>query len=262
VIDLHAINLTYTVSGLLVGTLVGLTGVGGGSLMTPILVLLFGINPATAVGTDLLYAAITKSGGMLVHGFNHNVDWRIVGRLAAGSVPTTVLSLLFLSHMIHNGAHPNGLITTVLGVALILTALALIARGWLLNKLSGRVSQLSARQTRWLTHLLGATLGVLVSISSVGAGAIGMVVLLLLYSKIPVARLIGTDIAHAVPLTLIAGLGHWYLGSIDFSLLFSLLIGSLPGIAIGSQLAARAPDRILRPLLATTLATVGLRLVA
>jgi len=259
---LHLITPEYTLSGLLVGALVGLTGVGGGSLMTPLLVLLFGINPAVAVGTDLLYAALTKSGGMLVHGFNRNIDWRIVRRMASGSVPTTLLSLLFLSHMTHNGAHPNGLITYVLGIALILTAMALFVRGWILKKLVHHVAQFSDKQTRWLTYLLGTLLGVLVSLSSVGAGAIGMLVLLVLYNKTPIARLVGSDIAHAVPLTLIAGLGHWYMGSVNFSLLFSLLIGSLPGIAIGSFLAARAPDRVLRPILATTLATIGLRLVA
>jgi uncharacterized membrane protein YfcA len=256
----HGINYLYSLSGFLVGALVGLTGVGGGSLMTPLLVLLFGFAPASAVGTDLLYAAITKTGGTLVHGFNKTVDWQIVRRLACGSVPATLVTLAGLKYFGPTQHFASSVITTVLGVALLLTALALLSRKWLLEHIARFTETMSERQTGWTTTVLGLFLGFLVTLSSVGAGAIGATVLILLYPKQPVARIVGSDIAHGVPLTLIAGLGHWYLGSINFSLLISLLIGSLPGIALGSQLAAYVPDRLLRTVLACTLAVVGARL--
>ncbi len=258
---LSTINPLYSLSGFFVGTLVGFTGVGGGSLMTPILVLMFGIAPSTAVGTDLLYAAITKSNGTLVHAMNRTVDWRITRRLAYGSVPAAVVTLLFLSWLGKFGSHAaNGLITSALGFALILTAIAILFRRWILDHIARHTDQMSDARLRWLTITLGGFLGVLVSISSVGAGAIGMTVLLALYSHTPTARLVGSDIAHAVPLTLIAGFGHWLMGGVDWALLISLLIGSLPGIAIGSHLAARVPDHYLRPALASMMALVGLKL--
>lgn len=258
--DWHGINYLYSLSGFLVGMLVGFTGVGGGSLMTPLLVLLFGFTPAAAVGTDLLYAAITKTSGTLVHGFNKTIDWRIVRRLAAGSIPATLLTLATLKYFGVSDHLASNVITTVLGFALILTAITLVFRKWLLEHLARFTENLTDEQIKWTTVVLGLFLGVLVTLSSVGAGAIGATVLILLYPKLPAARIVGSDIAHAVPLTLIAGLGHWYLGSINFGLLVSLLIGSLPGIAIGSQLAAYVPDRFLRNILAGTLAIVGLRL--
>jgi uncharacterized membrane protein YfcA len=256
------INPLYSASGFFVGVLVGLTGVGGGALMTPLLVLLFGIHPTTAVGTDLLFASITKTGGTLVHGLSNTVDWKITRRLAFGSVPATALTLLLLAYFSHGtdeGA--SRVITTVLGFALILTAVALVFRKRILEFFAARVGELDEQRTRSLTIVLGALLGILVSLSSVGAGAIGVTVLLILYPRLAVARIVGSDIAHAVPLTLIAGIGHWFLGSIDWSLLGSLLVGSLPGIAIGSYITARIPDRVLRPILASTLAVVGGRLV-
>ena len=256
------INPLYSASGFFVGVLVGLTGVGGGALMTPLLVLLFGIHPTTAVGTDLLFASITKTGGTLVHGLSNTVDWKITRRLASGSVPATALTLLLLAYFKHGSAEgASGLITTVLGVALIATAVALVFRKWILDFFANRVGEFSESRARFLTVVLGVVLGVLVSLSSVGAGAIGVTVLLILYPRLPVARIVGSDIAHAVPLTLIAGIGHWFLGSIDWSLLGSLLVGSLPGIAIGSYITARIPDHVLRPILASTLALVGGRLV-
>jgi len=257
---LHSINPLYSLSGLAIGALVGFTGVGGGSLMTPVLVLLFGIHPATAVGTDLLYAGLTKISGTAVHGLNGAVDWRITRRLAAGSAPAAALTLIGLAHLGHDSGAASGVITTTLGFALIVTAVTLIFRAWLLAKVAGSLETLDDGQIRLLTVLLGAVLGVLVSISSVGAGAIGVTVLLMLYPKLPTVRIVGSDIAHAVPLTLIAGAGHWFIGTIDWPLLFSLLIGSIPGIAIGSQLASRVPERVLRPILAGTLAIVGARL--
>ncbi len=257
---LHTLNPLYSLSGLLVGALVGFTGVGGGSLMTPMLVLLFGIHPATAVGTDLLYAGLTKISGSVVHNLNGAVDWRITGRLAAGSAPAAALTLLLLAHFGRDSQAIGQVITTVLGFALMLTAVVLAFRGWLLRKLAGRLDRLGEGAVAALTVALGATLGVLVSISSVGAGAIGVTALLSLYPKLPTVRLVGSDIAHAVPLTLIAGAGHWWLGSVDWALLVSLLIGSIPGIAVGSALASRVPDAVLRPALAGTLALVGGRL--
>jgi uncharacterized protein len=257
---LHSLNPLYSLSGLAVGALVGFTGVGGGSLMTPLLVLVFGIHPATAVGTDLLYAGLTKISGSVVHGFNKTIDWRITRRLAAGSAPAAALTLLGLGYFGHDTKGAGAVITTTLGFALLATSVTLVFRAWLLAKTSDTLARLDDSRIRLITIALGALLGVLVSISSVGAGAIGVTALLALYPKLPTVRIVGSDIAHAVPLTLIAGAGHWVLGSIDWSLLASLLIGSVPGIAIGSQLASKAPEQVLRPVLAGALALVGARL--
>lgn len=257
----HFFHPLYSLSGLVVGMLVGFTGVGGGSLMTPLLVLLFGIHPATAVGTDLLYAGVTKITGSAVHGFNGAIDWRVVRRLASGSVPAAALTLLALAHVGFDTRGTSVAISTTLGFALILTAVAIIFRKRLLQGSAEFFDRRTDREIALMTRVLGAVLGVLVSISSVGAGAIGVTVLLMLYPKMPTVRIVGSDIAHAVPLTLVAGAGHWWLGSVDWSLLASLLVGSIPGIMIGSHFANRVPDRILRPLMAGTLALVGWRLV-
>lgn len=247
----------YVVAGLAVGILVGLTGVGGGSLMTPILVLLFGIHPATAVGTDLLYAAVTKTGGTVVHGINHTVDWRIVARLAAGSMPSTALTLLALEYFSPH-SHSSPLISVVLGIALILTAISLLMRRQVLELASRRIaSQTPGNHTVALTIATGAALGVLVSLSSVGAGALGITALIFLYPNLPTAKIVGSDIAHAVPLTLIAGGGHWLMGTVDFGMLGWLVLGSLPGIVVGSHLSSRVPDAVLRVVLAITLLVVG-----
>ncbi|ARJ66797.1 hypothetical protein WV31_14515 [Magnetospirillum sp. ME-1] len=257
----HGYDPLYSVSGLAVGILVGLTGVGGGSLMTPLLILAFGFHPATAVGTDLLYAAVTKSGGTVMHGMRHNIDWRITGRLAAGSVPATIVTMATLYALDVTGKIAGSLISLALGVALLLTALIILFRRHLLHWVENRPSMRGERNAVGNTILLGAILGFLVSISSVGAGAIGVTFLLLLYPTLPTARIVGTDIAHAVPLALVAGLGHWMLGSVDWLLLGSLLLGSLPGIAIGSAMAVRIPDHVLRPVLAIALAAVGMKLL-
>ena len=255
------IDPLYSLSGLFVGFLVGLTGVGGGSLMTPILVLLFHIHPATAVGTDLLYAAATKSAGTLVHGLKGSVDWRITLRLATGSVPAATVTLILLHRYGMQTPRAAHLIQAVLGVALLITAVALIFRPQLTAFAMRHRHAPSEARTLFFTILTGAVLGVLVSMTSVGAGAIGVTVLLLLYPTLPTVRIVGSDVAHAVPLTLLAGAGHWLLGSIDFPMLLSLLCGSLPGIALGSMLSSRAPERLLRVLLAATLSVVGARLV-
>ncbi len=254
-------NLLYAASGFLVGTLVGLTGVGGGSLMTPMLVLLFGIHPAVAVGTDLLYAAVTKSVGTAVHGFNHNIDWRVVRRLAIGSAPATALTLLGLYRLGMSSGVSSHLMSVVLGVAVLITAALLLARNWITGLVARRIGDAGPRHAAGLTVATGALLGVLVSLSSVGAGALGVSALVLLYPRLPTARIVGSDIAHAVPLTLIAGSGHWLLHSVDVPLLMSLLSGSIPGIIIGSLIAVRVPDRVVRPILACVLLAAGGRLV-
>jgi len=258
---MHSVNLLYSVSGFGVGFLVGMTGVGGGSLMTPVLILLFGVHPATAVGTDLLYAAATKTGGSLVHGLGGTIDWRVVGRLATGSVPMTALTLLVLSNLDIKGHLADQLITVVLSTALFGTAAVLIFRKRIMAVYAQKVGELDPRRTAALTVAMGAILGVLVSISSVGAGAIGVTALILLYPRLPTVRIVGSDIAHAVPLTLVAGIGHWIIGSIDFLLLGSLLMGSLPGIFLGSYMSSRVPDVALRMTLAATLIVAGSKLV-
>jgi uncharacterized membrane protein YfcA len=258
---LPTVNAGFVVSGFLVGLLVGRTGMGGGSLMTPILVLLFGIHPATAVGTDLLYASVTKTAGTLVHGLNHTVNWRIVARLVAGSVPATIVTLIVIAQVSVTGPTSARIIALVLGLMLLLTALSLIFRRPFLAIVDPVIAGMSARTASRLTIFTGVVLGVLVTISSVGAGALGVTALLMLYPRVPMAIIVGSDIAHAVPLTLVAGLGHWYLGSVDWPLLTSLLCGSIPGIVFGSYLSAHIPDAILRPILAVTLILVGTRLV-
>jgi uncharacterized membrane protein YfcA len=255
-------NPLLPLSGFAVGLLVGLTGVGGGSLMTPLLVLLFGFKPATAVGTDLLYAAITKSGGSWVHHRHDNIDWRITGRLALGSVPAAGLTVLLLAQLGVQGHSAAGLISVVLGVALLLTALSLFFRQRLLDYVKRRPTSADfQKRVAALTTLVGAILGVLVTISSVGAGALGVTALTFLYPQLATRRIVGSDIAHAVPLTLVAGLGHWWLGTVDVVLLVSLLIGSLPGIALGAHFAAKVPERALRGLLASVLLLVGGKLI-
>ncbi|WP_428540743.1 sulfite exporter TauE/SafE family protein [Rhodopila sp.] len=256
-----AINPLYVVSGFVVGLLVGQTGVGGGSLMTPILVLMFGIHPATAVGTDLLYASATKSVGTLVHGLNHTVDWRMVARLASGSVPATVITLLAIAHFGIGGPTSGRVISLVLGIMLLLTALSLILRSHFLQLMGPTLDRISPRQAGRLTILTGIVLGALVTLSSVGAGALGVTALLMLYPRLPMKVIVGSDIAHAVPLTLIAGVGHWWLGSVDWTMLSSLLVGSIPGIILGSYLSGRIPETALRSVLAAVLCIVGGRLV-
>ena len=280
----------YIVSGLLVGILVGLTGVGGGSLMTPLLVFLFGFKPATAVGTDLLFAALTKTGGVWVHHTKHSsVDWRIVRWLSLGSLPFAVATLFALNHFAKIGKETTGMITLTLGIALLLTAGSILVRSLLIRRNQKNAVNLVAiaeveeetenelkkdeaideikrgRFDRWqipATVLTGAMLGVLVTLTSVGAGALGTVVLLFLYPKMLTVKIVGTDLAHAIPLTAVAGFGHWMLGNVDFLLLGSLLIGSLPGIWVGSHLSAKLPERFLRPILAVLLLIIGLKFIS
>jgi uncharacterized protein len=256
---MSAVSL-YIASGFGVGLLVGLTGVGGGSLMTPLLILLFGIHPSTAVGTDLLYAAATKTGGSIVHNMARSIHWPAVIRLASGSIPASVITLLVLWKLDLNSGNARSLVNVVLAFALILTATSLIFRQTILEVFRARIERLSEPTIARATVLVGIALGVLVSISSVGAGAVGVTALLLLYPKLPMARIVGSDIVHAVPLTLVAGIGHWAMGSIDWQLMGVLLTGSLPGIVIGSYFATRVPETALRLLLACTLLLVATKL--
>ncbi|MDB5677340.1 sulfite exporter TauE/SafE family protein [Sphingomonas bacterium] len=253
------IDPRYSLAGVLVGLVVGLTGVGGGSLMTPLLVLVFGVAPTTAVGTDLLYAAATKTVGTTVHGWRGTVDWRVVLRLAIGSVPATIVTLFALGAS--NKAHTGHTISVVLGAVLILSAITALFRPRIVAFLTPRVGPVGREHPMILTVLLGAVLGVMVSLTSVGAGALGMTALLILYPTLPVNKLVGSDIAHAVPLTLLAGTGHWLLGSVDGAMLVSLLCGSIPGIIVGSLISSRVSDRLLSPILATVLLLVGVKLL-
>jgi uncharacterized protein len=258
---LQAISPLFILSGFLVGLLVGLTGVGGGSLMTPLLVLVFGVEATTAVGTDLLYAAVTKSAGTMLHHRRGTIDWQVTRRLATGSVPAAILTLTVLYALgVRGGASPSA-ITIVLACALILTAICVVSHRWLRMLTTTGGLEPKPRRVAVLTIIAGLVLGVLVTLSSVGAGAIGMTALVLLHPRTPIAKLVGSDIAHAVPLTLIAGIGHWLLGSVSWRLLSSLLIGSLPGICIGSYFAARIPEKILRPMLAGMLVLLGIRML-
>ncbi|ALP54321.1 hypothetical protein Tel_14860 [Candidatus Tenderia electrophaga] len=253
----------YTIAGFLVGLLVGLTGVGGGSLMTPLLIFAFHVNPAIAVGTDLLFAAATKAGGIWSHSRKRQIDWHIVALMALGSLPTALLSLWLVKGLLDQNGHLDALITITLGVALILTAAAIVLRRQM-HRCAARVKRRFPRwhrQRPYATVAGGVLLGLLVPITSVGAGALGAAMLMFLYPSLPTKRIVGTDIAHAVPLTLLAGLGHLHLGTVDPGLLLVLLLGSLPGIYLGSHLSSVFPERIMRPLLATLLLLIGMKFV-
>ncbi len=267
-----SLNLAYSASGLIGGFLVGLTGVGGGSLMTPLLVLLFGISPSTAVGTDLLYAAITKASGVPVHARKKHIDWRATRLLAYGSLPTAGLTLIGLQQLHASKAFEN-LLKTSVGIALVVTAAAILwraTRSGILSFTGGTEPELPAAKAQEqadtdhpviATILLGATLGFLVTVSSIGAGAVGTVALVFLYPRFPITRIVGTDIAHAVPLTLVAGLGHLALGHVNVPLLLNLLIGSIPGIWLGSHASAGLSERWSRPLLAALLLTIAGKMI-
>ena len=247
-------------SGFGVGAIVGLTGVGGGSLMTPLLVTVFKLHPALAIGTDLWFAAITKTSGSVAHHRHGHVDYRIMGWLLAGSIPAAIATVLVM-HATHIDKGWASTLTFSLGVALLLTAVTVAYKQvW---------QAVGLRLERWLpesrkpllTLLCGLVLGVLVSLSSIGAGAIGATLIMLLYPRLGSHRIVGTDIAHAVPLTLVAGIGHATLGHVDWSLLGALLFGSIPGIWLGARLTRRMPERLVRTLLCVSLVTAGLKVI-
>jgi uncharacterized membrane protein YfcA len=252
------------VAGLIVGFIVGTTGVGGGSLMTPIL-LWFGIPPAKAVGTDLLYAAITKSGGVFVHNKKKNINWPITGWLTLGSVPAALLTLWILHNLKTDVEVVNKTIKISLGWALLFTSVAIIFKNKLLvfsQKHSGDKFHTESKTQNLLTVGIGVLLGATVTLTSIGAGALGTVTLFFLYPLLPTPKLVGTEIAHAVPLTLVAGLGHATMGNLDLNILWHLLLGSLPGIYLGSLLSGKLPDIILRNAIAIMLFYVGFKLIA
>lgn len=256
-------------AGLFVGIMVGMTGVGGGSLMTPILIFGFAVQPIVAVGTDLLFAAITKAGGVWAYMKHGVINWQVVLRLAYGSVPATILTLFVLQQTGASEHDNSGLITTALGIALILTSSALLLKGFIASQLRAREGHPFVTALYYLreenkhkvraTVLVGAFLGVMVTMSSVGAGALGAVTLLFLYPRLKGTEVVATDIAHAVPLTAIAGIGHSTVGTVDWSLLSYLVMGSLPGIYIGSHLGVKIPEQVMRPLLAILLLGVGVK---
>ncbi len=254
-------DLLAVLSGFAVGAIVGMTGVGGGSLMTPLLMSVFKLHPAVAIGTDLWFAAITKAGGSWAHHRHGHVDYRITGLLLAGSVPAT-LATVALMHFTGIAKGWASALTVALGVALLLTALSVACRRvW---ERVGRhlEARLPARRRVGLTVASGALLGVLVSLSSIGAGAIGATLLLLLYPRLPAHRIVGTDIAHAVPLTLLAGIGHASLGHVEWGLLAALLVGSLPGIWLGARLTRAMPERVVRGVLCVSLLGAGINVLA
>ena len=250
----------YIFAGFVVGWLVGLTGVGGGSLMTPILMMLFSIKPAVAVGTDLLYASVTKTAGIFAHGKLGNIDWKIVTRLGIGSVPASIATILLLKNIDIDSTSAISTIKYWLGIALIVTSIAVILRNKLTQWLAG-ASLVPERYVDIATVLLGIVLGVLVTMTSVGAGALGVTALIALYQNKKITTIVGSDIAHAVPLTLVAGLGHATLGTINYELLGILLIGSIPGIYIGSHMSSKVSEHWIRLALAAILIYVGIKLV-
>ena len=251
-------GLGFSLAGLFVGAAVGATGVGGGSLMTPILIVFYGISPAMAVGTDLLYASLSKAFGVTLHGKNGSVDWAIVAWLSAGSVPATLVTLYLLDGVGHT-AGLDRLIKLTLSGAIIVTALFTLFQGIINSRLRlDRVSrELKPNLQRGLTLAAGLLIGCVVTISSVGAGAIGMMLLLLLYPKHAPIRIVGSDLAHAVLITAIAGIGHARLGSVDYSMLLWLLVGALPGIWIGSRVGFRLDPKTLKRAIAGILIVVG-----
>ncbi len=259
-------ELIHIAAGALVGLIIGLTGVGGGSLMTPILVLGFAIPPAIAVGTDLLYAALTKCSGVYFHHKNHSVDWKIVLLLGSGSIPCSIITISILEHLKETGFNYDDIIILTLGVMLILTSIIILIKSQLIsfihsNHADSFVVNLVRNYRPQITVLCGCLLGCVVTLSSVGAGAIGSAILFLLYPRKSSISIVGTDIAHAVPLTAIAGLGHLHFGSIDFNLLFGLLAGGIPAIYLGSLIGKKLPDKVLRPLIALLLLAMGIKLI-
>ena len=250
--------LLYISAGAGVGFAVGLTGIGGGSLMTPLL-LLFGFPAHIAIGTDLMYAALTKAGGVAMHHRQNSVDWKLVRTLCAGSIPSTILTIFVLKYLFAGSDHYSPILTTCLGFMLTLTAIVILFSNKLKDLQQRRSMEFSQQQTFWLTLFMGSALGVLVTLSSVGAGALGTAILLLLYPTLAAVRVVGTDLAHAVPLTLAAGIGHIWLGNVDFTLLGALMIGSLPAIYVGTRVGRHLPEGVMKLLLAGILLVLGVR---
>lgn len=258
-------DLGFVLAGALVGMCVGLTGVGGGSLMTPLLTMM-GVPLHTAIGTDLLYAAITKSSGAVVHFQKKNIEWSVVGWLALGSIPASLLTAWALSAWFGDANNYKGIMTVALGLMLMVTACSLIFKNRLqkfhdTNPVGNHFRQWVTANHTQATLWMGVALGVLVTLSSVGAGAFGVVILLSLYPALSTIKIIGTDVTHAVLLTLVAGLAHARMGNVDYQLLSLLLIGSIPAIIAGTLLSSHMPEKVIRPLLGMTLMALSIKFV-
>ncbi|ENU47761.1 sulfite exporter TauE/SafE family protein [Acinetobacter nosocomialis] len=256
----------FILAGMLVGFCVGITGVGGGSLMTPILIGLFRIEPHIAIGTDLLYAAISKFCGSMVHAKKLNIVWPIVLWLAVGSIPASFGTAWVLEHYLSQSTHYKAVLTMVLGFMLTLTGVSIIFRTRIekfFNKFRNKENiqteneQLAVQNKRTYIVIMGIILGVFVTLSSVGAGAFGIMALVIMFPNLPMIRIIGSDVVHAVLLTLVAGLGHMSAGNVDFMLLMWLLVGSIPAIIIGTLISSRMPERLIRKILGITLFALG-----
>lgn len=256
-------DILYVIAGFFVGLAVGLTGIGGGALMTPILVLGFKVPVTVAVATDLAYAALTKSAAVTIYARRRAVRWEIVRWLLTGSLPGSLLTLVFLDYLRMTDGMDR-MLKGALGIALTLSAVVLLSKRQLRQIAQGeRFPRLRGHLRRWrrsITTLIGFLLGVLVTLSSVGAGTLGTAVLIVLYPGLAVPSLVGTELAHAVVLAAVAGLGYWTLGSVDYTLLFALLCGSLPGVWLGGHLGFRLPERIVRPVIAGFLVFLAYRL--
>jgi uncharacterized protein len=258
----------YIVGGAVVGAVVGATGVGGGSLMTPLLTLVFGVPAQVAVGTDLLFASVTKLSGAITHWRRGNVQWSITGWLTLGSVPAALGTIAALRAWHPDAAQFGAFVRPALAGALLLTAAGLLARSQI-QAFGRRFTRVqldpqphSSSPARPLpTVAVGLVIGVMVTLTSVGAGVIGVVALLFLYPTLTAKRLVAVDIAHAIPLTGVAGLGHVALGTVNWPVLGALLVGSVPAISLGALLADRLPEKVLRVLLAAMLTLIGTRLV-
>jgi uncharacterized membrane protein YfcA len=255
----------YSLAGAFVGFLVGLTGVGGGSVMAPILILLFGFSPAVAIGTDLWFAAITKGAGGIIHHRLGSPDWKIVARLTIGSLPAAVLTLLWLANY-HSGRLESDLLMKLLGAALLVTALLILAKRRIVRPLRQLRDRLGPRKNdhQFIATVAGAmAVGCLVTLTSVGAGALVAVMLALIYPlRMNAKSIVGTDIVHAIPLTLVAALGHSWLGNVDAWLLASLLLGSIPGIVVGSLVSGKISDNLVRLALSGMLLISALKMLA
>ncbi|SEG23551.1 sulfite exporter TauE/SafE family protein [Marinobacterium lutimaris] len=257
-------EFAYIFAGLFVGFVVGLTGIGGGALMTPILIVLFGIPPFVAVSTDLLYAAVTKCGGVVSYARNKLVQWKIVGFLLLGSIPGSLFTLNYLEGL-EGLEQVEHLMNMTLGVSLVLTSVAVFMRARI-RDLAGslRDNPFTSSVRRWrpaITVITGFALGAMVTLSSVGAGALGTALLIVLYPRMTMPAIVGTDLVHAVVLTSVAGAGHYQMGGVDLELLLYLLAGSLPGVFVGSHFGVRLSPRLMQPIMGSLLMVIGLRFV-
>lgn len=260
--------IEYILAGMLVGFCVGVTGVGGGSLMTPILITLFKIEPHIAIGTDLIYASISKFCGSLVHAKKMNIVWPIVLWLAIGSIPASLGTSWVLEHYLSQSTTYKSVLTMVLGFMLTLTGISIMFRSYIekfFSRFANKLDEESIEQERQRLKdkrvyilIMGIILGIFVTLSSVGAGAFGVMALILMFPNMPMIRIIGSDVVHAVLLTLVAGMGHMSSGNVDFHLLMWLLVGSIPAIILGTLLSSRLPEKIIRKILGITLFALGL----